>query len=553
MTTVGSNGKYSVSGKVTDTNGEPLSKATVVALSLSLRASRELGRATTDGNGSYQIAYTNDTVGTLVAAQSAVDLQVELLNANGTVALTSPITFNAPPQTIIDLALGGPQRTQPSEFSTLTSTLTPLLGNLAPTDLQENTQYHDLTFLAGATGVAKPHIALWSVAAHMASNTQLPTQLFYALLRSNVPANAGTIALASSTQGTDLATNAQLLQEAILSTTPTTLEQALNSALANNLLPASYADQAKEDLARLGVLANTAALNSVHGMGKTSIASVMNVLTVTPDIQNKFIQLYANVSSAGLRTFWSDLYNNKAFTTEQVATLQFGVIVGRLTRGFLPLITELAAQRSSQKITHARDLARLTAADWATLLQTPVDGKPIGIPPNITAATPALALQTYATMLERDFTRAYPTVAFSARLKSDTKSPFQAGQAVSTYLDANPAFDLPITNIDAFAKTTPMTADVRSTLLVAQRLAKLVPDYPTMSTLLADGIHSAAQIYQHGTLAVCRQIRPEFSNWPDGGYPCLWTGRTDLWSGSFTCQSLQPGFYIWQSRRDSFH
>src|SRR6266487_52383 len=486
------NDGYSVEGHVTNLDGEPMPTATVVALNVNLRSSKELQRAVTDATGFYHISYTTDAFS---PGRGAADLQVELLNGGGPAIFTSPITFNAPRQAIIDLALGGPQREQPSEHSTLISTMRPLLGDLSPIDLKEDTQFRDLTFLSGETGIDKARVALWSVAAHVANNTKLPPELFYALFRRNVPADAETIALASSTQGTDLVANAQHLQEAILSTTPSVLQKAIDSAIADNVIPASYAGKAKEDLAQLGTLADIAALNSVHGMGKTSIASVMNVLAVTTDIQHTFIQLYANVSTAGLRTFWSDLSKNPAFTSVQVADMHFGVTVGRLTRGHLPLITELASMRSAGKIKHVRDLARLTAADWAALLQTPMNGKPIGIPANITAATPELAVQTYATMLERDFTLAYPTVAFSARLASDKQSPFAAKQAVTTFLDANPAFDLALTNIDAYAKTTPIAADVRSTLLTAQRLAKLDPGYPAMSTLLADGIHSARQTY----------------------------------------------------------
>src|SRR6266487_539267 len=474
------NDGYSVEGHVTDLDGEPMPTATVVALYVNLRSSKELQRAVTDATGFYHISYTTDAFS---PGRGAADLQVELLNGGGPAIFTSPITFNAPRQVIIDLALGGPQREQPSEHSTLVATMRPLLGNLSAIDLKEDTQFRDLTFLSGETGIDKARVALWSVAAHVANNTKLPPELFYALFRRNVPADAETIALASSTQGTDLVANAQHLQEAILSTTPSVLQKAIDSAIADNVIPASYAGKAKEDLAQLGTLADIAALNSVHGMGKTSIASVMNVLAVTTDIQHTFIQLYANVSTAGLRTFWSDLSKNPAFTSMQVADMHFGVTVGRLTRGHLPLITELASMRSAGKIKHVRDLARLTAADWAALLQTPMNGKPIGIPANITAATPELAVQTYATMLERDFTLAYPTVAFSARLASDKQSPFAAKQAVTTFLDANPAFNL--------ALTSGSPAAIGS--IDQKQLAEQLKPFPNLQTLFGSDSYCACQ------------------------------------------------------------
>src|SRR5262249_50429315 len=101
--------------------------------------------------------------------------------------------------------------------------------------------------------------------------------------------------------------------------------------------------------------------------------------------------------------------------------------------------------------------------------------------------------------LERNFTQAYPTPAFSARLARDASSPFAARDATAAFLDANSGFDLLLTNIDAYAKKVPVNAEVRKTLLAAQRLAKLEPSYPVMSALRAGGIHSAQQIYQMGS------------------------------------------------------
>ena len=114
----GSNGAYSVAGQVTDINGEPLTRATVIAFGLNLRSSHELGRAVTDASGAYTIPYANGNGNRDMAAlHPTVDLQVELINPAGAVALTSPVVYNAEPHTTINLALGGPQRTQPSEFS----------------------------------------------------------------------------------------------------------------------------------------------------------------------------------------------------------------------------------------------------------------------------------------------------------------------------------------------------------------------------------------------------------------------------------------------------
>ena len=406
--------------------------------------------------------------------------------------------FHAPRQATVDLALGGAAHAQPSEFASLPATAAPLLGPLRPAELEESKEHADISFLTGETGISQQHLAFWAVAARLSATSELPAELFYGLFRAGVPADANVAVLASSTQGVDLEANAQRLLQGVLSTSAASVTAAVQSVVESNLIPASYAERALADLGRLTELASHNALTSTQGFGKTSFGSVLDTLAVEPSVQERFIALYTAAAGTARSSFWSDLAMNPAFTTAQVADLRFGVIVGRLTRGYLPLITELAAQRSAGQISGVPDLARLTAADWARLLQQGQNGQLIGAPTFIDAPTPQLAVQTYATMLERFFTRAYPTTAFAARAAADSGGPFTAAGATASFLDANPKFDLRYTNIDAYAATTEISADIRPTLLAAQRLVKVNSTYSVMSALMADGVQSAHQVYSMG-------------------------------------------------------
>jgi hypothetical protein len=487
---------YAVSGTVTDANGLPLAKAKVLAFDCDLRASKEIGRGHTDKNGAYRIAYK---AARLLKGHTAADLRVEVLGEAEEPLLSSPITFNAPRQAKIDLALGGPTHAQPSELSSLIGKVTPLLGQLTPAELQEGGEHQDLSFIAGQTGLIRERLGYWVAAAQLAADTELPVELFYGLFRSGVPADAHVTVLASSTQGVDLQENAQRLLEGVLSTSTDTISAAVSSAIAANLIPPSYTAQVPSDVTRLAALANQSALTSTQGFGKTSFASVLGAVSVDPEVQERFVALYTTAVGSARRTFWKDLQENSSFTEAQVSDLRFGTLTGRLTRGHVPLIEELAAQRGSGQIKGAPDLARLTAADWMALLekQTPA-GAPIGVPAFIEAQTPALARETYANMLARFFTRTYPTTAFSARLAADARTPFAAAAPTAAFLDANTAFDLRFTNIDAFAAKTAIPEDVLPTLLTAQRLIKVSSDYTVMGALMADGIHSAQQVYAMG-------------------------------------------------------
>ncbi len=487
---------YSVGGTVTDKDGLPLAKAQVLAFDCDLRSSKEIGKGRTDKSGAYRIGYEAKN---LLEKRTAADLRVEVLGAEGKTLMSSPILFNAPRQATVDLPLGGPAHAKPSEFTTIATAVTPLLGKLTAGELEETGEHQDLTFLAGQTGISLERLGYWAAAAQLAASSELPAELFYGLFRSGVPADAHVAVLASSAQGVDLKANAERLLEGVLATSSPTISAAVASAVGANLIPASYAERAPADIEKLESMANHAALTSTQGFGKTSFASVLGALSVQPEVQERFVTLYAAVVGPARRTFWSDLAKNEAFTPEQVSTLRFGVLTGRLTRGYMPLIEELAAQRSAGTIESARDLARLTAAEWGALLEKPnAGGATIGVPPFIEAASPALARETYATMLERFFTRTYPTTAFSARLAADREAPFTAAAATAQFLDANASFDLRFTNIDEFAGKTAIAPEVRTTLLTAQRLVKVNADYTVMSALLADGIHSAQQVYAMG-------------------------------------------------------
>ena len=352
--------------------------------------------------------------------------------------------------------------------------------------------------MTGETGIAKVHLAFWTIAARLAHKTDLPLELFYALLRAAIPADGQTMALASAAAGVDLDGNAGRLLAAILSTSSTARAGAVQIAIDSNLVRASYESRAQHDLEQLATLAGTAALSSNDGFGKSSLGAVFDQVKVIGSTQERFVQLYTAAGGSTQRGFWRELAKNPAFTQADVSVLRFGVALGRLTYGHLPLVAELAARREAAKINGARDLARLTAEDWKALLHEQVNGVPIGVPPAFQLADPEQAIERYAAQLERNFTASYPTPAFSARVMSDPNQPFPASAGAAAYLDANPTLDLRHSNLDAFAKTAPVPEDVKPSLLAAQRLMKVNPNYSVMSALMGDGIHSASQVYAMG-------------------------------------------------------
>ncbi|WP_433222035.1 neuraminidase-like domain-containing protein [Dactylosporangium sp. CS-047395] len=486
-----------VEGSVHDGDGAPMAGVTVVALRRGLRDAAELGRAVTDGQGRYSIAYQ---------AEAAVDLQLDVLDAGGTRLFRSEVRHRAGTRAEIVLALGADGRTEPPEAVRVADAVRGLLGPLRPEELAENEQHRDLSYLAEATGFAREHLAFYTVAVRLAGLTALPYELFYALLRQDVPADAEVIVLAATGGGADLDRNAAALLRAVYAARPEVRATAVGHAVREGILAPGYAKRAQADLAKLTTLAGKAALTVPLRTNKTPIGTVLDAAGLPGAKQELFLTLFRG-SNDPSEEFWADLATRPEFGATDVATLRFATTVGEATRGHLPLITYLLGRRQAGQFPHTRDLARLDAAGWKAIVLGTGGGPVIGVPPNLTAQDPDQAVEAYTRVLERTFERLHPTTAFSARLAADPAPPLPAKALVTGFLDAQPGFNLLRSDVDRFIKDNPAAvrpADrpaVREALLTGQRVLKLTGRYATARALLADGLHSAQRVYAMGGAA----------------------------------------------------
>jgi hypothetical protein len=500
---------YFVEGNVTDSDGFPLKGVTVIADTLDLRKTREMGRSKTDDQGHYRIqravGQKKVEISVVKEETGALDLRLRVLSSKGKTLFTTETYFHVTSGTNIPIAMGGTAHNTPPEFTRIGATLQPHLGNLHPQEFIENENFQDITFLAGTSGLNKTQVAFYSLAARLADTTGLSPEFFYSLFAQNVPPNSSVIALASAGGAVDFNFNAQRLLNSVLSTSDDVLAQAINSAVSNNVLPPSYKSRFQKDLALLPSLRTNAALSFTYGMGKTPIQIVLNAAKIPEKKQQKFVSLLS-AKTGTKRDFWKALEKNPDFSKAEVATLHFSVNVGIFVKGHMPLVQKLMEMRAQGKISKSSDLARLNAADWKALLNSTYNGRPIGIPANFTAKNVREAKEAFAHLLERNFERAYPTTAFSARLAEDKNGPFleKDKTSLSNFLDTNPKFNLFNTNVDRYLKDNP-AADpgvdreaLRNTLYLSKRLIKLASRYTAAKPLLTDGINSSLQIYAMG-------------------------------------------------------
>jgi peptidoglycan hydrolase-like protein with peptidoglycan-binding domain len=493
-------GTYLVEGSVLDGDSEPLAGAKVTLQQVTIAGPQPLAvAATTDANGFYRIAYEPPKL----APNVRFGVQVQVADATGKVLSTSDPTYAPGPETTIPVYLGG--QAQPSEHSIVTKTIGQVLNGVALGKLVETTAQRQVTFVAGAANVRKETVAFASITSRLAAKTSLPEQFFYGLLQHRVPPDAGTLALAVANNTTDLDANADRILRTMYLASDTARATAIKRAVDANTIPTSYGVRSQQDLAQFTKLANAFILTIPLGTGKTAIGDILTSANVSRDVQQTFAPMLATAKSRP--ALWKTLSTKKVFPSVTIATLKFATTIGTYTRGHLPLITALVAMRTANKIQTARDLAKLTTADWEGLLnQKQANGQPIGVPANLANLNPATAVASYASMLETSFTRAFPTTAFCSRLAADATSTLRQAAAIGKFVDANPAFSLPRSNIDrylttnkdAIARLGVDVAAMRNDLLAAQRIVKVAPTYALAKPLLDKGIRSAHQIYHMG-------------------------------------------------------
>src|SRR4030095_11504132 len=96
----------------------------------------------------------------------------------------SSIQFNAPSATTVDITLNG-DAPRVSEYEQLLAAIMPASGGVQLPDLTKD----DVAFLVGQTGINQKHLELLIIASQLAQKTDLGIDVFYGLLRQNVPAD----------------------------------------------------------------------------------------------------------------------------------------------------------------------------------------------------------------------------------------------------------------------------------------------------------------------------------------------------------------------------
>jgi hypothetical protein len=497
-----------VFGTVRDELGEPLANAPVQAFDRDLRSEQLLGDARTSSQGRYEIRYDGSQF--RKAEKQSADLVVKVLDGDGRELHKTSIHFNVPDDFELDITLKGAVYKGPSEWESLSKSLTPLLEDLSPLDVREDDQLQDISFLAEETGNDRLTIGAWIFSFRLADKTEKETtplspEVLFGFLRQGQPA----IFYESILQDIRHSDRVTLLEDKILrelaAIIPDVQESLLDRAIAENIIPARIAPQIPAALATLERIKLRYAAEVTFGGGKGTIGQLLAITPAAKQQQATFLTAL-NAHPGPLGTFWKKLEEDKVLPPEAIQQVKLSFELGALTRNHIPLVAAIVDDFQKGDIKAKRELAKLSRSDWKRVFERPGrDGKPIGVPANLEEETADAGAEQFAAFLEQQFERTYPTTSFAAKLNRAEVSPVKAKTGVVRFLDRNPQFHLDRFRIDHFIaehqealegienKET-VVAEIKS----VQRVFKLSPTFVTVNVLLSHNIDSAQQIYFMG-------------------------------------------------------
>ena len=477
---------FVVRGQVRLADGSPCIGALVRAFDKDLRSREPLGKpepVISDTEGRYEISYTADQF-SRVEKQSA-DLLVEARQNEKTDWIAEPIRFNAQPIEIVNITFGGAYR-GPSEFTLLVDEITPLLDGLTMSQLTENSEVQDITFLSNETGIDRQVIAWIAVSALRAEEEDLLRhEEYYGLFRQNLP--------------TDL--NALLGQDG------DTLRGAIAKSARDNIIRPMPEQDLDDFVARVLQLE---ARRTLHPSRENEPASLGDLLTVAVDAGKHELIAKLFLERGGANdAFWKALEEETSVNPDELKAVRQTLALGAFTANHLPLVRALYQMgRDKQVFADLRGFAQLDETDWQAVLQRPQEpgdknSKPIGFPPG------QQSIEPYAHTLNQFIENTFPMAVIANQIQRDnsTESPSkEANSDVLVFISNNPEFSFTDTRPESYLSTNTIVKlrdiknpDVlRAQLKSMQRVFNIVPSYPKMRALLADGLHSATAIVQLG-------------------------------------------------------
>ncbi|PKP23555.1 MAG: hypothetical protein CVU06_07675, partial [Bacteroidetes bacterium HGW-Bacteroidetes-22] len=459
-----------VCGTILSADETPLAGKTVKAYQVST-GNRELIESTVTGtDGGYYILYNQIQI---AGAETAFDLQVDVVDTNGTtVLIKSPIILNSNLEETINLIVSENAYTGPAQFTTIDDVLTRETVDL---DLAAITD-SDVALLSRKLNLGMSDITRWIAVKDLNDRTGISSEVIYALLISSGDNSFANILI----QG----------KERIIS--------AVKSALTTNQIKITGTPD---------TVAETAAVAVINYVTTTLTTNA----TVIPDY--KQLLDVKSISAANGKIFLTKLLSHEgdeasfwellaaapiSFSTTLIDQFKDITKYTAISSGSLGLTKKLLTDFSSKGL-----LFDKTVAQWEAYLES----NDLTIPSDFVGETDAEKRHAWAQHLVESLESYYPTAHLTRKISTDAEITINY---LDSFITLNPNFDFatssllddPAANYNFPTGSSGFnTAVFIETLKSVKRVYSLLPPKgkaPYFKLLWNNNLHSAISVSSKG-------------------------------------------------------
>ena len=499
--------ELSVSGNIQLQDGQAARQFFVQAYDKDLRSEQLLGEAITERNGNYSINYTSKSI--IRAERGSADVFIKVFDPKNRLIGTSAILFNAPAKATIDFKIKTEDTPPLSEFERIQLSVTPLLSDIPITNLDESEKHQDVTFLSGETGYSKEQIQNFIQAHYFEAASKIDAPFWYVVLG---------ISFYKNVRYNNLEQQRNQITEKLSQLDEKGIRKALRTAFRTNKIETVPEDTIQK---WLQLFEDYVAESEVTTKETFTRKALEEVGVKGKAKQVKFARAYKkyNTFSPELK---AELKKNR-FKVSEINDLQTTYELSNFSNGDFELVKSIKQTFKVRDPKEIRLLAKKSEKEWEDLVQKSNETNPLQVPLDleIPKDTKDSFTAIYGKTLHKQFTTAYPTMAFSGNLnraiETGNTSGLKHADKVKRVIDANPDFEFLTTPIDEFAnKETVLKEDedLKLEFKAVQRVFKLTPDFEATNTLMKDNLHSAHGIYRMGESAFIQKYehQPGFTS-----------------------------------------
>ena len=522
---------YVVKGKVYDQDNNPLPDLQVQAIRRYLRKETLLGSVQTSEQGEYHICYSVSD-----ADEDCVNLVFKVLDREGKLLHQTEVHHNVPKEAEIDIQV---PIVFPgfSEFERMTRTLHPLLENgLTFSDLEQDDEHDDISYLSGKTGLEKSKTARFVLSHKLATHCIQP-EFWFALLGGSFYQYA---------ENQSLKDQLAVILDSLSSFNAVSVRKALTRGFNLKEISENFREKVAD---WIDAFLAFAARWSVDGSDKPTFVKLVleHAGILDAEKQEKFARLL-NEHRALTSELLYALEKDQSFKKAEIADLRTSFELSELTQGDFSVVKTIKETFDVRQPEQIRPLAKISEEKWVGLVKEKHAAGEIKLPFEINEPTGQIKLpeaEIYGKTLARDFCEAFPTTAFAGGLERALQNGGAKGlrhaEALSKFLDVHPDFELLNTPVDDYFNNgihpefRELTANesFRLEVKATQRVFKLAPSFEASDALLADGLHSAQKIYRMGKSEFVRRYKKQSGFTPKSAQ-LAWNKAADTHAAALT-------------------